>query len=232
LKIRNKIVFKKIMATFFLNKESLTTKSTLIFVGLTTAVCGGYILFLAIVAPQQLAEATTAATNVVCNGCVGSSDIGDNSIRSVDIQNGQVLTADIGAEQVRAGDIGAGQVTSNKISDIDGVNSVDIVDGQVGSADIGDGEITAVDIDDNEIQPNIQIVQGNEARVPPGNGVASLAECPEGTFVTGGGYTTSTAMRVYIDFPEFADAWVAAGFNPTNQDLFLRAYAVCAGPMP
>jgi hypothetical protein len=125
-------------------KESLTTKLTLIIVGLTAAICGGYILFLAILAPQQLAEATTAATNLVCNGCVGSSDIADNSIQSVDIGNGQVTTTDIGTGQVRTGDIPDGEVYS-----------VDIRDGQVGSADILDGQVSTADIDDNAIQHNI-----------------------------------------------------------------------------
>ena len=87
------------------NKESLTTKRTLILTGLTAAVCGGYILFLAVAAPQQLAEATTAATNVVCNGCVGTRDIADNGIYSVDIRNGQVASVDIQDGTIRAADL-------------------------------------------------------------------------------------------------------------------------------
>ena len=92
-----------------IKKESLTSKRTSIFIGLTTAaaaaVCGGYILFLAVLAPQQLAEATTAATNLVCNGCVGSGDIADGSIQSRDIRDGQVGSVDIGQGQVARGDI-------------------------------------------------------------------------------------------------------------------------------
>jgi hypothetical protein len=113
-----RIIFQK-----RIDKESLTTKSSLIFIGLT-AVCGGYILFLAVAAPQQLAEATTAATNVVCNGCVGSSDIGDGSIQSVDIANGQVGSVDIGQGQVTSGDIQDGTIRSADLG-----NFVTIVQG-------------------------------------------------------------------------------------------------------
>jgi hypothetical protein len=95
------------------NKE-LTTKLTLIVIGLAAA-CSGYILFLAIAAPQQLAEATTAATNVVCNGCVGTSDIADNSIYSVDIRNGQVATADIQDRTIRRGDVAVGSLSPSII---------------------------------------------------------------------------------------------------------------------
>jgi hypothetical protein len=106
------------ITTKIANKESLTTKRNLILIGLTTAVCGGYILFLAIAAPQQLAEATTAATNVVCNGCVGSRDIGDNSIQSVDIANGQVGSVDIGQGQVATGDIQDNGITSADLGNV------------------------------------------------------------------------------------------------------------------
>jgi hypothetical protein len=83
-----------IIPTKIANKESLTTKRSLILIGLA-AICGGYILFLAITAPQQLAEATTAASNVVCNGCVGTTDIGNGQVRSVDIGDGTVRAVDI-----------------------------------------------------------------------------------------------------------------------------------------
>jgi hypothetical protein len=82
------------MATFFLNKETITTKRSLFFIGLT-AVCGGYLMFLGILSPQQLAEASTTASDVACNGCVGSIDIGNGQVRSIDIGDGTVRSADI-----------------------------------------------------------------------------------------------------------------------------------------
>lgn len=101
-------------------KKAATTTTTVTAprLGLVVAVAigllsVGYILFLAILAPQQLAEAAVTATNVVCNGCVGSSDIADNSIRSVDIENGQIRTEDIGAGQVRTGDIADNAIQPN-----------------------------------------------------------------------------------------------------------------------
>jgi hypothetical protein len=127
-----------------INKESLTTKRSLILIGLSAA-CGGYLLFLAVLAPQQLAEATTAATNVVCNGCVGSGDIADSTIQSVDIRNGHVANADIATDAVTSGKILNGQVGSADIG-TGQVGSADIGTGQVGSVDIGDGQVAAGDI--------------------------------------------------------------------------------------
>jgi hypothetical protein len=94
------------------NKESLTTKLTLIIIGLTAG-------------SALLVPATYASFHPVTSG-----EIADGTIQSVDIGNGQVRTEDIGTGQVRTGDILDGQVYS-----------VDIRDGQVGSEDIQDGAI-------------------------------------------------------------------------------------------
>jgi hypothetical protein len=74
------------------NKESLTTKLTLIIIGLTAG-------------SGLLIPATYASFHPVTSG-----EIADNTIRSVDIENGQVMTADIGAGQVRTGDIADGTI--------------------------------------------------------------------------------------------------------------------------
>jgi hypothetical protein len=61
-----------------------TTKPSPVVLALAAAVVsvGGYVLFLAILAPQQLAEATAAASDLVCSGCVGTSDIADSAVTS------------------------------------------------------------------------------------------------------------------------------------------------------
>ena len=100
-----------------INKESLTTKLTLIIVGLTAG-------------SGLLIPATYASFHPVTSG-----EIADGTIQSVDIGNGQVRTEDIGTGQVRTGDILDGQVYS-----------VDIRNGQVGSSDIQDDGITSADL--------------------------------------------------------------------------------------
>ncbi len=78
----------------FLNKESLTTKLTLIIIGLSAG-------------SGLLIPATYASLHPVTTG-----EIADNTIRSVDIENGQVTTIDIGTGQVQSGDILDGTITS------------------------------------------------------------------------------------------------------------------------
>ena len=115
-------------------------------------------------APQQLAEATAAATDLVCSGCVGTTDIANNAVTSGKIGSGQVGNGDIATDavtttkikggEVKNSDLATSAVTSSKISDTAGVQSVDIVNGQVTSADIGDVTITSADIANDVIKPN------------------------------------------------------------------------------
>jgi hypothetical protein len=170
--------------TFFLKKEMLRTKSTrivFVLVAAAAVIFGGYVLALAVLAPEQLAEATVTASDVVCSGCVGNSDIAPNAVGSGKIADGQVKAADIATDAVTAAEIGSSQVgnseiaddavssaeiedfkianidiadsavTSRKILDNFGVYSVDITDGQVRGADIGDGQVSSLDIKDRTI---------------------------------------------------------------------------------
>jgi hypothetical protein len=196
---------KIILPAAKINKESLTTKRSLILIGLT-AVCGGYLLFLAIAAPQQLAEATTtAASNVVCSGCVGSSDIADNSILSADISNGRIF-------------------------------SEDIRDGQVGSVDIGTGQVTTGDIQDNGITSAdlgnvITIEPGVPTEIPAGFDSSGKVDCPSGKILTGGGFLVTgdgqSHVRVIHNHPQDANTWVVTGFNGGTANAVLQPYALC-----
>lgn len=66
------------------------------------------------------------ASNVVCTGCVDSTDIADGGVASVDLANGAVTSTKITD----------GAVTNGKIAP-DSVGSTKIIDGSVSSADVG-----------------------------------------------------------------------------------------------
>ena len=91
-----------IIAKKRINKEFLTTKLTLIIIGLTAG-------------SGLLIPATYASLHPVTSG-----EIADNTIQSIDIQNGQVTTADIGPGQVLTGDIADNAIQPNmeRISDL------------------------------------------------------------------------------------------------------------------
>lgn len=69
--------------TFLKRREMLRTTTTIptrivfVLVAAAAVISVGYVLALAILAPEQLAEATAAATDLICDKCVGTSDIAD-----------------------------------------------------------------------------------------------------------------------------------------------------------
>lgn len=202
-----------------------TTKPGLIvaFALVAAAASVGYVVFLAILAPQQLAEATAAATDLVCSRCVGTSDIADSA----------VISAKIGSGQVGNSDLASSAVTSSKISDTSGVQSVDIVNGQVASADIADGTITSTDIARGAIKPKVLTVHGVAVTLVPGEQNHSFADCPLETILTGGGFQIGTLdVKIYNNYPYDATRWVVSGVNQGTSDAVFQSFAQCALPSP
>jgi hypothetical protein len=130
-----------------------------------------------------------------------------------------------------------GEIADNTIRSVDiengEVSTADIGTGQVRTGDIGNGQVAAVDIANNALQPNIQENIESET-IEAGTFEEVVAGCPAGTIVTGGGYDTSSAVRVHRNFPhEDLDAWQVSGFNTSpNTDAVLVALVLCMGPMP
>jgi hypothetical protein len=230
--------------TFFLRKKEeegiLRNKpSRIVFVLVTAAAVlfGGYVITLAVLAPEQLAEATAAATDLVCSGCVGTSDIAGNAITSAKIATDAVTTADIGSGQVTSPDIAGNAITSAKIA-TDAVTSSKIAAGQVANSDLASSAVTTGKIADGTITSAdignvISIVQGDPIALgPEGFTATGSATCPTGKILTGGGFfATGVAAgnaRVTSNHPADANTWTVSGFNAgTNEDVRLHPYALC-----
>lgn len=98
--------------------------------------------------------------NTPYQGQVGSGNIQDGSIDTIDIKDAAVTTAKIGDNQITNGKladnavttakIGSGQVTNDKLAD-NAVGTADIQDGAVTSAKIADGTIVSGDLANNAV---------------------------------------------------------------------------------
>jgi hypothetical protein len=206
---------KKVIIT---NKESLTTKLTLLVVGLTA---GSALLFPATyasfhpVTTGEIADDTirsadisnTAGVNSVdiVNGQVGSVDIGTGQVASVDIRDGQVGSVDIGDGQVASADILDGTITSQDIASgtipsgstpaDNSVTSAKIADGEVKSVDIGNDEVFSVDIGDGQVG-SVDIGSGQVASEDIGDGQVGSVDIGDGQVATAD--LASSAIRLDI----------------------------------
>jgi hypothetical protein len=222
----------------------------------------GYIITLAILAPQQLAEATTAAIDLICDQCVGTSDIADGAVTSAKIGSGQIRNSDMGSSAVTSNKIADGTVTgadiaSNTVGLADiannAVQSGKIVDGGIFAQDIGtnavtssdisdtngvqsvdivDGTITSTDITNDAIHPNVHRVSGPTTIIASGQVGDSSVDCPSGEILTGGGAYGGTGVQVSKNYPYDSNTWYVQGSNESAGDRGLTAYVLCIGPSP
>jgi hypothetical protein len=116
-----------------IKKESLTTKLTLIIIGLTA---GSGLLV-----PATYASFHPVTTGEIANDTIRSADISNSAgVQSVDIVNGQVGSVDIGTGQVTSGDIQDNGITSADLG-----NVITVVEGspvQIAAQDSGEAIAT------------------------------------------------------------------------------------------
>lgn len=179
------------------------------------------------------------------------SAVAASLITSADIKDQTVLSADIAADGVGRSELRAGSVdwsseltqgTRDKIASLAGENGAQ---GPAG-ADGADG-VT-----------NLTTGAHYETTWAAGEYGETITQCPEGSYVIGGGYSMwgsfggmhdgydlggeNTDVQVTVSAPYFAgtyvpvneggafrgDQWVVRGFNSGTTDQIVRAWAVCA----
>ena len=190
----------------FLKREMLRKKPSLLVFGLVvvaSVLFGGYVLFLAILAPQQLAEATTAATDLICDKCVGTSDIADSAVTSAKIGSGQVKNSDMGNSAVTSGKILDGTIVSG-----------DMANQAIISTKIADSAVTSSKLAGGAVKPTVHKVQGNIIIIAPSSNGNAQVDCPPGEKVTGGGYGGSTGViQVSTNLPYDENTWSVGAKN-------------------
>lgn len=81
--------------------------------------------------PELRVYASTIANDVICSGCVGTSDLASNAVTAAKIKDGEVKAADIatdavGASEIATNAVGAAEIAANAIgaSEIAGVSTL------------------------------------------------------------------------------------------------------------
>jgi hypothetical protein len=101
-----------------INKESLTTKLTLLIVGLTA---GSALLF-----PATYASFHPVTSGEIADGTIRSADISNtDGVRSADIVNGQVASVDIQDDTITSADLASGAIEITRVAE-----SVDVPPGE------------------------------------------------------------------------------------------------------
>lgn len=209
--------------TLFLKKEVLRTKLSPLVIGLIAAVVVsvGFVTSLAILAPQRLAEAAITATDVICDGCIGTTDLANNAVTSAKIGNGQVHNSDIGSSAVTSAKIADGTIVSS-----------DMADQAIISTKIADSAVTSSKLAGGAVKPNVHIVRGGAVWLAPGDIKTATVSCQAAEVLSGGGFDSYPDVNVYRSYPQDADTWILYAKSTGGSSLPLVPYALCIGPSP
>ena len=160
---------------------------------------------------------------MICDKCVGTTDIADSAVTSAKIGSGQVKNTDIGNNAVTSGKIADGQVFGSDIAAV-----------TIGSSDIADSAVTSSKLAGGAVKLNgPHIVRGDGTSIAPSTTGSDDATCPSGETLTGGGYNGGAfSMQVYFNQPSGTNTWFVAGFNEGTVSRSLYAFAMCVGPSP
>jgi len=152
------------------------------------------------------------------------------------------LTGTFPNPQLRAGTIVSGDIADGTIGGADlaqnSVTSFNIFDNTIGSADIGNGAVGPVDIAANSLGANqlagVTLVQGFQNGVGNGDTGGSVANCPDGTQLIGGGANWNAdrpGLQVTTSGPSLANpnGWEAGGENNSGFATTFFATALCLG---
>ena len=159
---------------------------------------------------------------------VGSSDIIDKSIQSVDVKNGQVRTPDLATSAVTSAKIAGGEVKANDLAK-NSVRGKNIAAGQVKSVDVKDNSVGAADIAPGTIPAFIYTKEDITATDNTPEKELSV-KCDGDDTVIAGGYEVNGATAYVLKNDPLDDqtwlvrAQVASG-TPSWQ---LTVTAVCA----
>ncbi len=114
-------------------------------------VCGLIAIFIAISGTAYAAN--TVGSDDVIDDSLQSVDLKNNDVRSVDIRNdvlanGGLTGVDIAAEALTGADVAQDSLTS---ADVTGLTGADIADGSLAGADLLDDSVTGADVDESTL---------------------------------------------------------------------------------
>jgi hypothetical protein len=180
----------------------------------------------AVIAAVAIGTGAAQATSLI-----GSHDIKDDSIRSIDVRDGGIHRHDLGLGL-------QGKINKHATNGVDGVDGKDGVDGTNG-VDGVDGTNGVDGVDGKDAHLNTYIVH-KDLVIPAGTnnkGDSGRVSCNAGDIATGGGFSTNDHNAnfgvIYQNRPDWnvsqtaPDAWMVQGYGG-NVDSNVDVWVICS----
>lgn len=170
---------------------------------------------------------------------VGSRQIVNGSVRTVDLRDDAVTSPKIADATITAGDLGTDSVGSDEIAK-DAVNQDEIAENAVGSSEVADQSLTANDLGPDsvgsselqagsvrasELGPIVQVSNSTPIAAGAVGGVS--VNCPAGTTVIGGGAQPANFGVEMTSSLRSGNGWLYQAKNNNGSASTLTVFAYC-----
>jgi hypothetical protein len=179
------------------------------------------------------------AAGVIGKNSVGSPQIVDGSVRTVDLHDGSVNSAKVKDDSLTADDLAPNAAGSDEIAE-NAVSSSKVAPDSLTSSDLGPNSVTSSEIADNsvgsaDIAPDSvratqlgTITQRNiTATIQAGKTGSVSADCEPGEqIISGGGQPSVFGVEMTTTRPQ-GNGWLYQAKNTTATDQTITAFALC-----
>ena len=117
---------------------------------------------------------TVAAADLDCPGCIGPSELANESVSSAAIEDDGVTEVDIAPSAVNTAHIFDGTIQAQDLA-VDAVSGAAITDGSITTADLADGAVTGANIQDGAVFTN-KLAEGAVSTEKIANGAVGAAQ--------------------------------------------------------
>jgi hypothetical protein len=196
-------------------------------------------LFLAVTGSALAASKVSVGSRQIVNGSVRTVDLRDSAVNSAKVADATVTADDLATDSVGTDEIAKDAVNSDEIAK-DAVKSDEIAANAVTSSEVADQSLTANDIGPDSVgSSELQsgsvraselgsiITVTNNTTLTAGNSGGVTATCPAGTTVISGGGQPSFYGVEMTSTLRNGNGWLYQALNKTASNATITAYAYC-----
>lgn len=196
-------------------------------------------LFLALAGSAFAAKTASIGSRQIVDGTVRTVDLRDNAVNSPKIANATVTADDLGPDSVGSEEIAKDAVNSDEIAE-NAVTSTEVAPDSLTAGDLASNSVTSPEIADqtinsNDIGPNavnadelsVVIQRTNSKSLAAGTNGSISVPCQAGEQVlSGGGAPSNFGVEMTSNAPS-GNGWFYAASNKTGATQTITVYALC-----
>jgi hypothetical protein len=186
-------------------------------------------LFLALTGSAFAAAKISVGSRQIVNGSVRTVDLRDDAVSSPKIADATITAGDLGADSVGSEEIAKDAVKSEEIAD-NAVTTTEVAPdsltaGDLAADSVGSSELQSSSVRASELGPIVQVSNSTGIAANTSNGVS--VQCPAGTTVISGGAQPANFGVEMTSSLRSGNGWLYQAKNNNAAASTLTVFAYC-----